>query len=62
MEKMQSNINSSVVVADRYEVVQQQFVFLIKDHNIKQWIATCKIKRDADNIVFILNEFEKSKY
>jgi len=45
----------------RYEVHQQQFVWLIKDVKERTWIATCQIKRDADKIVFILNEFEKSK-
>ena len=46
---------------DRYEAVQQQFIFLIKDNKEKRWIASCQSKGDADYIVFILNEFEKSK-
>lgn len=46
---------------DRYEVRQQQYIFLIKDHKDKRWIATCTTKEDANRIAFILNEFEKSK-
>lgn len=45
----------------RYEVFQQQHVYMIKDHQEREWIATCPRQYHAQKIASLLNEFERLK-
>jgi len=45
----------------RYEVCQHQHVYMIKDHQEKEWVATCSRQPHAQKIAFLLNEFERTK-